>query len=109
MTDAFRRFFMAGPTEQGHGLRGGTLRSSEDETGATVELAGYRFVEDVAVTGSGRYDFETGSIDANISLALPGSSGQLRVTGVWFAPGASTLTVDGRIGGRRVVVEVPAT
>ena len=40
---------------------------------------------------------------------IPGSFGQVQVSGVWLLPGATVLRVDGQIGGRRVVVEVPAT
>jgi pimeloyl-ACP methyl ester carboxylesterase len=106
VTDAFRRFFIAGPSGDGKGLRGGTVSSSEDETAATLELTDYRFVADAAINGLARYDFESGAIDANVAV---GSSGQLHISGVWFAPGATELTIDGHIGGRRIVVEVPAT
>ncbi len=75
----------------------------------SVDLAHARFVEDVGVTGHGRYDFETSTIDANVALVVPGSFGQVQVSGVWFGPGATKLRIDGQIGGRRVVVEVPAT
>jgi pimeloyl-ACP methyl ester carboxylesterase len=108
VTDAMRRAFMAGPTDHGRGLRGGFANAEFDDTGLTVDLALDHFVEDLGVTGQGRYDFETGAIDANVALVVPGSFGQVQVSGVWFAPGATVLTVDGQIGGRRVVVEVPA-
>jgi pimeloyl-ACP methyl ester carboxylesterase len=107
--DAFRRFFIAGPTDHGVGLRGGLVNTSEDGTGVSIDLGLARFVEDVGVTGQGRYDFETSTIDANVALAVAGSSGQVQVSGAWFGPGATKLRIDGQIGGRRVVVEVPAT
>jgi hypothetical protein len=68
-----------------------------------------RFVEDVGVTGRGRYDFETSAIDANVALVVDGSFGQVQVRGVWYGPGATTLTIDGHIGGRRIVAQLPAT
>jgi TAP-like protein len=109
VADAFRRVFIAGPTDHGVGLRGGLVTSADDGTGVSVDLGLARFVEDVGVTGRGRYDFETSTIDANVALVVPGSFGQVQVSGVWSGPGATTLQVDGQIGGRRVVVEVPAT
>jgi pimeloyl-ACP methyl ester carboxylesterase len=109
VVDAFRRIFIAGPTDHGTGLRGGLVASTEDDTGVSVEFGLARVVEDVGVTGQARYDFETGTIDANVALTVAGSSGQVQISGIWYAPGASTLTIDGQIGGRRVVVEVPAT
>ena len=108
VTDAMRRAFIAGPTDHGRGLRGGFANAAFDDTGLTVDLALDHFVEDLGVTGQGRYDFETGAIDANVALVVPSSFGQVQVSGVWFAPGATVLKVDGQIGGRRVVLEVPA-
>ena len=109
VVDAFRRGFIAGPTDHGVGLRGGVANTGFDDAGPFVDLALARFVEDVGVTGRGRYDFGTSAIDANVALVVPGSFGQVQVSGVWFGPGATKLRIDGQIGGRRVVVEVPAT
>jgi pimeloyl-ACP methyl ester carboxylesterase len=109
VVDAFRRAFIAGPTDHGTGLRGGTVTSTGDDAGVSVDLGLARFVEDVGVTGRGRYDFQTSTMDGNVALTVPGSFGQVQVSGAWFGPGATTLTIDGQIGGRRVVVEVPAT
>jgi hypothetical protein len=100
---------IAGPPDHGTGLRGGSVTSTDDGTGVSFDLGLARFVEDVGVTGQGRYDFQTSTIDANVALTVPGSVGQVEVSGVWFGPGATTLTIDGQIQGRRVVVEVPAT
>jgi hypothetical protein len=85
------------------------VTSADEEGGVSVDLGLARFVEDVGVTGRGRYDFQTSVIDANVALVVAGSFGQVQVSGVWFGPGATTLTIDGQIGGRRVVVKVPAT
>jgi pimeloyl-ACP methyl ester carboxylesterase len=109
VTDVFRRAFMAGPTDHGKGLRGGFVTTQFDDTGASFNVALDHFVEDLGITGQGRYDFATGGLDANVALVIPGSFGQVQVTGVWFGPGANKLRVDGQIGGRRVVVTVPAT
>jgi pimeloyl-ACP methyl ester carboxylesterase len=111
VVDAFRRVFIAGPTDHGVGLRGGLVTSADDGdgTGVSVDLGLAQFVEDVGVTGQGRYDFQTSTIDANVALVVAGSSGQVQVSGAWFGPGATKLRIDGQIGGRHVVVEVPAT
>jgi pimeloyl-ACP methyl ester carboxylesterase len=109
VTDAFRRAFIAGPTDHGKALRGGIANATFDDTGVTADLALAHFVDDLGVTGRARYDFETSTIDGNVALVVPGSFGQVQVSGVWFAPGATVLRVDGQIGGRRVVLEVPAT
>jgi hypothetical protein len=101
VVDAFRRTLIAGPTDHGVGLRGGSVTSVQDDTGVSVDLALARFVEDVGVTGKGRYDFETSAIEANVALAVPRSSGQVNVSGVWPGPGATRLRIDGQIGGRR--------
>jgi hypothetical protein len=109
VVDAFRRTLIAGPTDHGKGLRGGLVTSTADDTGVSVDLGLARFVEDVGVTGRARYDFQTSTIDANVALVVPGSFGQVQISGVWFGPGATSITIDGQIGGRRVVVAVPAT
>jgi pimeloyl-ACP methyl ester carboxylesterase len=109
VVDAFRRVFIAGPTDHGVGLRGGLVSSADDDTGVSANLRLARFVEDVGVTGRGHYDFQTSAIDANVALVVPGSFGQVQVSGEWFGPGATKLRIDGQIGGRHVVVEVPAT
>jgi hypothetical protein len=100
---------IAGPTDHGKGLRGGLVTSTADDAGVSVDLGLARFVEDVGVTGRARYDFQTSTIDANVALVVPGSFGQVQISGVWFGPGATSITIDGQIGGRRVVVAVPAT
>ena len=64
VTDAMRRAFIAGPTDHGRGLRGGFANAAFDDMGFTVDLALDDFVEDLGATGQGRYDFETGAIDA---------------------------------------------
>ena len=72
------------------------MTSTDDDTGVSVDLGLARFVEDVGVTGQGRYDFETSTIDANVALAVPGSFGQVQVSGVWFGPGATKLPSTAR-------------
>jgi hypothetical protein len=84
------------------------VTSVEAGEGISADFALARFVDDVGITGQARYDFATSTIDANVAV-VAGTQGQVQVRGVWFGPGATTITVDGQIGGRRVIVEVPAT
>jgi pimeloyl-ACP methyl ester carboxylesterase len=109
VVDALRRTLIAGPTDHGTGLRGGLVTSTQDDAGVSVNLESARFVEDVAVTGTARYDFATSAIDANVTPVAAGSPGQVHISGVWFGPGATTITIDGQIGGRCVAAKIPAT
>jgi hypothetical protein len=66
----------------------------------------------VAVSGPASYSFETEAIDATVTVDGPGDSdGELRVTGAWFTVSHETtvLEVTGALGGRGVVLRVPAT
>ena len=111
VTDALRRLFIAGPTDHGQGLRGGTVEAgfADDDSGAFAQLDGASFTADVGVTGRATYDFATGAIDADVAVSAPAAAGQVRVSGIWYAPGATVLRIDGQLGGRRIVAEVPAT
>jgi pimeloyl-ACP methyl ester carboxylesterase len=109
VTDAYRRTLLSF-APAGAGLRGGTFEAAFDDTGATVDLSGARFAADVSVTGRASRPWESGAIDATIRGDGSGDhDGNLRVAGVWFAPGAATLTIRGTLGGRRVSLRVPAT
>jgi hypothetical protein len=108
VTDAFRRAFIGGPTDHGRGLRGGFANYDFDDSAALFDVALDSYANDLAITGRGRYDFATSFLDATVAVLVPGSFGQVQVSGVWFGPGATTLEVNGQIGGRRVVLRVPA-
>jgi pimeloyl-ACP methyl ester carboxylesterase len=110
VTDAFRRGFMVG-APQGAGLRGGTFSFEFGETSAAAELDGVRFARDVAVSGSGDYGYEGEFLDSTVDVDGPGGrDGSLHIAGVWWGTRnlATVLEVTGTIGGRNVVLEVPA-
>jgi pimeloyl-ACP methyl ester carboxylesterase len=109
VTDAFRRTFLSG-APAGVGLRGGTIQAAFGDTGATVDLSAARAATDVSVSGHAIRPWDSEAIDATIQVDGPGGhDGNLRIAGVWFAPGATTLTLRGTLGGRRVSLQVPAT
>jgi pimeloyl-ACP methyl ester carboxylesterase len=103
------------PTEtvRGVGLRGGRFVGVFDpETSSvSVELDRSRFSRDVVVGGRARLMFgEDNRLRARVTVNGPaGSDGSLRLRGNWFSPGATTIRISGRLGGRRVDVKVPAT
>src|SRR4051812_11590981 len=108
VTDAFNQGLMAG--ESGVGLRGGSFAIEFSDEQASIDLDGIRFAGDVAVSGHGTRAWETGVIDAKLTVDGPrGEDGTLRVTGAWTQPGATTLRIDGRIGRRAIALSVPAT
>jgi pimeloyl-ACP methyl ester carboxylesterase len=94
----------------GRGLRGGSYGVEFGDTGATFTLDHARLVEDVAVTGTGVFNFD----------GPAPNSGELRVAGKGTAPGTIKLVgdpvfdntvpkihVNGRIGHRRLNLLVP--
>ena len=112
VTDGFRRSFQQSEPARGVGLRGGTFKPKFTEEGGSVRLRGFRFAEDVAVSGRSEYGFATEKIDATVTVDGPGGEdGRLRVTGVWFgfAHRGTVLRIQGRLDGRRVALRVPAT
>ena len=51
-----------------------------------------------------------GAIDAQLTVdGTDGEDGSLHLTGVWLSPEATTLQLQGTLGGRTVSVSVPAT
>jgi pimeloyl-ACP methyl ester carboxylesterase len=114
VTDAFRRTFLTFPPAPGPGLRGGSYAFDLDPEGTmlTGRLEGARFSGDVAVTGNASYLFETESIDATVQVDGPGDSdGALQIRGAWagVTHEVSVLEVTGQLGGRQLVLRVPAT
>jgi pimeloyl-ACP methyl ester carboxylesterase len=107
ITDAFRRTFEQPEPHDGLGLRGGTVSPDFGPTGATVDLTGTRFAEDVSVSGTATV---SDVLDATVTVDGPrGEDGTLHVTGIWFDVGATTLQIRGTLGGRQVALLVPAT
>jgi hypothetical protein len=54
--------------------------------------------------------FDTDAIDAQLTVDGPAAeNGSLHLTGVWLNPDATTLHIQGTLGGRTVSVSVPAT
>jgi pimeloyl-ACP methyl ester carboxylesterase len=112
ITDALRRGFRQSEPGPGVGLRGGTFTSSFDDSGLSAALDGVRFANDVSVSGTDDYLFDTQAIRAHVTVDAPAAEdGALRVTGVWFGFGVpnTVLRIRGNLGGRRVALQVPAT
>ena len=64
---------------------------------------------DVTVSGRATVQYRGGLV-AKLDVNGPsGQSGQLEITGVYLAPGATSLKIAGRLGGRRVALAIPAT
>ena len=64
----------------------------------------------MTVAGHGSVPFDTNAIDAQLTVNGPGAEdGSLRLTGVWLNPNATTLHIQGTLGGRTLSVSVPAT
>jgi hypothetical protein len=108
-TDSLRRADYL-TSEGGPGLRGGTFDVEFNDTQADLDLAAVRYAGDVAVTGHGSVPFDTQVIDAQLTVDGPGAEdGSVHLTGVWLNSGATTLQIQGTLGGRAVSVSVPAT
>jgi pimeloyl-ACP methyl ester carboxylesterase len=108
VVDSFRRSFLSdGPKPSGAGLRGGTFQGRFTDSGETLHLRGVRYARDLAISGAVRYvQYQR----LRGRLAVKGAvRGTLHVRGTWNSPGATRLTVAGRLGGRRVKVTIPAT
>ena len=83
----------------GHGLRGGRCVVTPVKV---LRLSRCRFVEDLAVSGTGRLDPDTNMLSAGLSLSGPGTArGALRLR-----PHGSNLVATGKLGHRRVHVLV---
>jgi hypothetical protein len=95
ITDAVRRIFRQSEQGPGVGLRGGTFTSSFTDSGRSAALSGVRFADDVAVTGSDDYSFDTQAISAHVTVDGPGAEdGDLRVSGVWFGFGVPNTVLE---------------
>jgi pimeloyl-ACP methyl ester carboxylesterase len=107
--DALKRSFMS--SGKGPGLRGGSFEASFGDSGLSTRLRGARWTEDVAVTGTLRWAFEDGALDADLRVDGPGRrDGSLHLEGGWLSPNASrSLRISGKLGGRRIAARVPSS
>lgn len=107
VTDAYRRAEQQGT--DGVGLRGGTFTTSFANNAIVLAFSKTRLATDLAVTGAATLTFgDTAVLDATITVSGT-SAGTLHIHGVWSGPGATVLTIDGRLGTRALHVTVPAT
>jgi pimeloyl-ACP methyl ester carboxylesterase len=93
----------------GAGLRGGSYAGKFGDSALALTLTGARFTQDVTVSGRATVQYRGGLV-AKLDVNGPsGQSGQLEITGVYLAPGATSLKIAGHLGGRRVALAIPAT
>jgi hypothetical protein len=111
--DAFKRGFMnivSGGDGHAPGLRGGTISVDADDTW-TATLDGIHWTDDVAVSGTLHWSFAGGTLTADLRIDGPGrADGTLRLRGGWLIHGSPrTITLSGRLAGRRVAATMPAS
>jgi pimeloyl-ACP methyl ester carboxylesterase len=106
MRDALQRTTLG--STGGVGLRGGTWTDTVGTTSQVITLNGCLFTEDVSVSGTITYGFDT-SLSASLSVTLSdGTTGTLNVTGSFLQPGpVGNFFVTGSIGGRQIAALVP--
>jgi len=106
MRDALQRTTLGSPG--GVGLRGGTWTDTVGATSQVITLSGCLFSEDVSISGTISYGFDT-SVSASLSVTLPGgTTGTLNVTGAFLHTGSvGHFFVTGSIGGRQIAALVP--
>jgi pimeloyl-ACP methyl ester carboxylesterase len=92
----------------GVGLRGGTWTDTVGATSQVITLSGCLFSEDVSISGTITYGFDT-SVSASLSVTLSGEAlGTLNVTGAFLHTGpVGNFFVTGSIGGRQLAALVP--
>jgi pimeloyl-ACP methyl ester carboxylesterase len=112
VADVFPRWYNS-YTGRGYGLRGGSFTYANgvysENPAVRFRMKELRWTDDVSVSGTMTWDRVTGLIDATIAVSGPGTeSGSVQVT--WNNSGShATATVRGRIGGRPVDLELPAS
>jgi hypothetical protein len=101
--DAIQRSSRMSGEGSGVGLRGGTFTT--DFNAFTYDRV--RFASDVAVSGSGHVDWDSGEVTLDLTIDGPGrEDGSLHIEGKAF-PHTESLRARGAIGGRRVAVLLP--
>ena len=98
-------------SSDGPGLRGGTFHADFGDSALTITLTAARWSEDVAVSGTLRWDSNSGALDADLQIDGPGRhDGSLHMHGGWLIPGAGRLiTITGTLDGAHVAATVPST
>ena len=106
MRDALQRTTLG--STGGVGLRGGTWTDTVGATSQVITLSGCLFSEDVSISGTITYGFDT-SVSASLSVTRSGeASGTLNVTGAFLHTGpVGNFSVTGSIGGRQIAALVP--
>ena len=108
MRDALQRTRLG--STGGVGLRGGTWTDTVGATSQVITLSGCQFSEDVSISGTITYGFDT-SVSATLSVTRSGEAlGTLNVTGTFLHTGpVENFFVTGSIGGRQIAALVPET
>ncbi|GIH26429.1 hypothetical protein Aph01nite_47390 [Acrocarpospora phusangensis] len=89
--------------DRGVGLRGGTFRIEGDDPVYALTFRGIRWTEDVKVSGSGKWNRETGRVTATLDVVADGGQ-KAAVTVAYddYEPDA-TITITGTSGGKDIV------
>jgi hypothetical protein len=106
MRDALQRTTLG--STGGVGLRGGTWTDTAGATSQVITLTGCLFSEDVSISGTITYGFDT-SVSATLSMTRLGEAlGTLNVKGYFLHTGpVENFSVTGSIGGRQIAALVP--
>jgi pimeloyl-ACP methyl ester carboxylesterase len=106
MKDALQRTTLG--STSGVGLRGGTFQDTFGAASQVITLSGCLFTNDVSVSGTITYGFDT-SVSANLSVTQSdGTTGTLNVTGSFLKPGpVGNFSIQGSIGGRQIAAVIP--
>lgn len=105
VADAMQRW-TNGYSGEGVGLRGGTFTSTGDPD-VVLHLDRMRWVDDVRVSGTVRWNRTTGDVVARVSVSGPATQhGQLVIRWNELRPGP-VATIGGRIAGRIIAATMP--
>ena len=87
------------------GLRGGTLRDSDDgKSQYDIDLAGYRFTQDLGLTGRLVTPFDGRPSSGTFDLSGRGGTGRLTITAAMSLQRDGAVTISGTVNGHRVAV-----
>ena len=104
-TDAMQRW-TNGYSGAGVGLRGGDFTSTGDPL-VVLQLDTMRWVDDVRITGTVRWNRTTGDVVARLAVSGPATQhGQVVIRWNELFPGP-VATIGGRIGGRNLAATMP--
>jgi pimeloyl-ACP methyl ester carboxylesterase len=110
--DAFKRGFLnvvQGGQGDAPGLRGGTIHVDAGDVW-TATLQQIRWTDDVSVSGTLRWSFDGGPLDADLTIDGPGRrDGTMHLQGGWLIHGApATISITGTLAHKRVVATMPS-